>query len=106
MYWGMLGRYMATLSPCFTPSLSSAAAKWSTDSFSSWYVSVLPMKWMAGCVGCFSADISSSSCRGVSGYCMVLGMLGDQFLCQGLGSMWASVNVGFPVVVVCALGLY
>ncbi len=33
---GMLGRYMATRSPCSTPSLVRAAAKWSTDSSSSW----------------------------------------------------------------------
>jgi hypothetical protein len=31
---------------------------------------------MAVCVGCFSAAFSSSSCSGVSGYCMVVGMLG------------------------------
>ena len=61
---------------------------------------------MAGCVGCFRAAISSSSCKGVSGYWMVLGMLGGQFLCQGLGSMWVSDNVSFPVVVVCVFGLY
>jgi hypothetical protein len=39
-------------------------------------VMVFPMKWMAGWVGCLSAAISSSSCRGISGYWMVLGMLG------------------------------
>jgi len=67
MNWGMLGRYMATLSPFFTPSSARATAKWSTVSLSSWYVIVLPMKWMAGCVGCFCADVSSSSCNGVTG---------------------------------------
>jgi len=101
MYWGMLGRYMATLSPCLTFSLVSAVAKWSTVSLSSWYVSVLPMKWMAGCVGCFSAAVSSSSCSGVSGYCIVLGTFGGQFLCQGLGSIWGSVNLGCPCFVCC-----
>ncbi len=49
---------------------------------------------MAGCVGCFSADISRSSCSGFSGYCMVLGTFGGQFLCQGLGLMWVSDNLG------------
>jgi len=35
MYCGMLGRYMATLSPCLTPRLDRAVANLSTCSFSS-----------------------------------------------------------------------
>ena len=59
---------------------------------------------MAICVGCFSADVSRSSWSGVSGYVMVLGTCGGQFLYHGLVSVnW--VTLVWYGVLMCILGL-